>query len=137
MSKARRKRATRWVGQEEMSIRGEAAYIVERAVQGDARIVTLGPLLFFSTETGDAWVLDPGDHLALCLARDRELLAAEIIETADSFTIAWNATYALDGEIFNVVGNSGRALCVRFSGGTLRAPNQWWSEKSGSTRTRI
>ena len=112
MSKARLRWGTRSVGQEEMSIRGEAAYIVERAVQGDARIVTLGPLLFFSTETGDAWVLDPGDHLALCLARDRELLAAEIIETADSFTIAWNATYALDGEIFNVVGNSGRATAV-------------------------
>lgn len=48
---------------------------------------TLGPLLFFSTETGDAWVLDPADHLALCLARDGEPLPANIIETPDTVRV--------------------------------------------------
>jgi hypothetical protein len=32
--------------------------------------VTVGPLVLFSTETGDAWLLDPADHLAARLARD-------------------------------------------------------------------
>src|SRR5260370_11038447 len=30
-----------------------------RAAQYDASFVTAGPLVFFSTETGDAWMLDP------------------------------------------------------------------------------
>lgn len=97
----------RWVARDEMSIRGEAEYIAERAMEGDARIVTLGPLLLFSTETGDAWVLDPGDHLALCLAKGGEPLPAEIAETEASFTIGWNAHYAVDGDIFAVVESSG------------------------------
>jgi hypothetical protein len=32
--------------------------------------VTVGPLALFSTDTGDAWLLDPEDHLAARLARD-------------------------------------------------------------------
>src|SRR5215831_14306986 len=36
------------------------------------RIVTIGQLLLFSTETGDAWLLDPADRLAARLARDGE-----------------------------------------------------------------
>ena len=47
----------------------EVDYIVERAARCDPRFVTLGQLLFFSTDTGDAWMLDPEDHLALCLAK--------------------------------------------------------------------
>jgi hypothetical protein len=36
----------------------EVDYIVECAAQCDARCVTLGQLLFFSTDTGDAWMLE-------------------------------------------------------------------------------
>src|SRR5262249_14288993 len=48
----------------------EIKYIHQRAAEYDARFVTVGPLLFFSTETGDAWILDPSDQLAARLARD-------------------------------------------------------------------
>src|ERR1700736_5190448 len=42
----------------------EVDYIVERAARCDPRFVTLGQLLFFSTDTGGAWMLDPEDHFA-------------------------------------------------------------------------
>jgi hypothetical protein len=48
----------------------EIKYIQRRAAEYDARFVTVGPLVFFSTETGDAWTLDPADQLAARLARD-------------------------------------------------------------------
>jgi hypothetical protein len=32
------------------------------------RIVTIGPVVLFSTKSGDAWLLDPADHLATPLA---------------------------------------------------------------------
>ncbi len=41
-----------------MNIQKEAVYIIGWARQHEARTVTPGPLVFFSTETGDAWMLD-------------------------------------------------------------------------------
>jgi hypothetical protein len=48
----------------------EIDYIQSRAAEHDGRLVTVGPLVLFSTETGDAWLLDPADHLAAHVARD-------------------------------------------------------------------
>jgi hypothetical protein len=48
----------------------EVHYIQERAAEQDSRVITLPQLLLFSTQTGDAWLLEPADHLAVPLARD-------------------------------------------------------------------
>ena len=48
----------------------EVRYIQRRAADHDGRVVTVGQLVLFSTETGDAWLLDPADQLAARLARD-------------------------------------------------------------------
>ena len=42
----------------------EVRYIQHRAADHDGRIVTIGQLVLFSTETGDAWLLDRTDFLA-------------------------------------------------------------------------
>src|SRR5436853_7057356 len=42
----------------------EVRYILRRAAEHDGRVVTIGQLVLFSTETGDAWLLDPSDQLA-------------------------------------------------------------------------
>ena len=65
----------------------EVEYIVGRATHLEARIVTRAHLIFFSTETGDAWVLDPEDGFALPLAADGSRLPFQIIETATTFVI--------------------------------------------------
>src|SRR6202040_162040 len=49
----------------------EVRYIQRRAADYDGRIVTIGQLVLFSTETGDAWLLDPGDRLATWLETGR------------------------------------------------------------------
>ena len=70
-SASKRRRKTRYTrvdpAQPNLVLR-EVDYIVGRAAESDARVVTLGQLVFFSTQTGDAWLLDPEDHLALPLA---------------------------------------------------------------------
>ena len=43
----------------------EIRYIQRRAAEHDGRYVTVGSLALFSTDTGDAWLLDPEDHLVL------------------------------------------------------------------------
>jgi hypothetical protein len=50
----------------------EVRYIQNRAAEHDGRIITIGQLVLFSTETGDAWLLDRTDFLAARLARDGE-----------------------------------------------------------------
>ncbi len=74
--------------------------------------MTLGPLIFFSTETGDAWLLEPEYASALCLARDGEPQYVRIIETESNFAIEWNLQYRIDGEVFTVIDASGRATSV-------------------------
>src|SRR5277367_7142212 len=51
----------------------EVRYIQQRAANHDGRIVTIGQLVLFSTETGDAWLLDRTDLLAARLAQNGEL----------------------------------------------------------------
>jgi hypothetical protein len=75
-------------------------YIQRRVADHDSRIVTIGQLVLFSTETGDAWLLDPGDRLAARLARDGESEPVHIEETDTTFTIAWRGRYRIDGWAF-------------------------------------
>ena len=62
-------------------------YIIARAAQFDSRVVTLGQLVFFSTASGDALMLDPEDGLAFKLAEAGNRNPAKIVETANRFTI--------------------------------------------------
>jgi len=78
----------------------EVRYIQRRAARYDGRIVTLGQVLLFSTETGDAWLLDPSDQLATPLARDGDALSVHIEETDTNFTIGWTGVYRIDGAAF-------------------------------------
>jgi hypothetical protein len=55
---------------DEMSFTEEARRIQSKALGGQASVVRLDQIVFFSTESGDAWMLDPEDGWAVCLARD-------------------------------------------------------------------
>ena len=97
---------------EQINIRREVDYIVRRAAERDARIVTLGSLVFFSTESGDAWLLDPSDQLALCLARDGDPQPVNIIGSVGRFAIDWEMTYQIDGDRFIVVDQWGQSRTI-------------------------
>ena len=84
----------------DLRLSDEVRYIQRRAAGRDGRMVTLGPLVLFSTETGDAWLLDVTDHLALPLARDGDPQPASIEDTGTSFAIAWTGQYHIDGPAF-------------------------------------
>ena len=78
----------------------EIEYIRSRAAEHDGRLVTVGPLVLFSTETGDAWLLDPADHLAARVARDGEPEHIHFEETDTNFAIGWKGNYQIDGDAF-------------------------------------
>ena len=91
----------------------EVRYIQDLAAEHDDRIVTVGQLVLFSTETGDAWLLDAVDHLAARLARDGDPEPIHIEDTDTTFAIEWKGQYHIEGGTFVYVdGHSGRVTAI-------------------------
>lgn len=91
----------------------EVRSIQRRAAAHDQRVVTVAGLVLFSTETGDAWLLDPADHLAARLARDGDPEPIDIEETDTTFVVAWPGQYHIDGSAFVYSDSrSGRVVTV-------------------------
>ena len=63
-------------------------------------MISIGPLVFFSTETGDAWILEPAGQLATKLAVDGDPLPTLIEETDAEFAIGWQGQYRIEGDAF-------------------------------------
>ena len=78
----------------------EVRYIQDKAADHDGRMVTIGPLILFSTDTGDAWLLDVTDHLAARLARDGDPEPIHLKETDTNFAIEWKGQYRIEGSAF-------------------------------------
>ena len=88
-------------------------YIQRQAAHQHGRVVTLGQLILFSTETGDAWLLDPANRLAARLARDGEGEPIHIEETDTTFAIGWKGRYRIPGPAFVYADNdSGRVTTI-------------------------
>jgi hypothetical protein len=78
----------------------EIRHIQRCAARHDGRIVTVGQLILFSTQTGDAWLLDKEDRLAAPLTRDGDPELVHIEETDANFTIEWKGHYRIEGDAF-------------------------------------
>ena len=83
-----------------MHLAKEVRSIQHRAAECDGRIVSIGPLVFFSTDSGDAWLLEPADGLAVRLAVGGDPLPVYIEETETSYAIGWEGHYRIDGPMF-------------------------------------
>jgi hypothetical protein len=86
-----------WVEGKRFRLADEVRYIQNQAAEHDGRVVTLGQLLLFSTDTGDAWLLDVTDQLAVRLARDGAPEPIHLEETDTSFAIGWKGRYHIEG----------------------------------------
>src|ERR1700745_41008 len=90
----------RWVKGKHCRLADEVRYIQNKAAKHDGRVVTLGQLVLFSTDTGDAWLLDVTDKLAARLARDGDPEPIHLEETDTRFAIGWKGNYRIDGPAF-------------------------------------
>ena len=106
--------ASKQLPQKSLRIAKEVRYIQHRAAEHDGRIVNIGPLVFFSTQTGDAWILDPTDQLAARLAYDGDLIALYIEETDTNYAIGWQGRYRIENDTFIYEDNdTGRLIAIR------------------------
>ena len=94
------KGAPQRLSRESLRLTKEVRSIQHRAFAHESRIVGIGPLVLFSTDTGDAWILEPANQLASRLAVDGDPLPVQIAETDASYTIGWQGHYRIDGETF-------------------------------------
>jgi hypothetical protein len=102
-----------WIEGKSWRLADEVRYLQRRAAAHDARFITVGRLALFSTETGDAWVLDRADRLAARVAREGDPEAIFIEETEANFTIGWKGRYQIDGAVFVYTDpESGRVLSI-------------------------
>ena len=75
--------------------------------------MTVGQLILFFTETGDAWLIDPADRLAARLAREGESEPIHIEETDTTFAIGWKGRYRIEGAAFVYADNvSGQVTTI-------------------------
>jgi hypothetical protein len=91
---------TAQLSRESLHLAKEVRSIQHRAAEHNGRIVSIGPLVLFATDTGDAWVLAPVDQLAARLAVGGEPLPVHLEETETSFAIGWQGFYRFDGDTF-------------------------------------
>ena len=84
----------------EFRLADEVRYILRRAANRDGRVVSIGPLVLFSTKTGDAWLLDPADHFALPLALNGDPQPFHVEESSVNFTIEWRGKYRIEADTF-------------------------------------
>jgi hypothetical protein len=78
----------------------EVRCVLRQAAEHNGRVVTIGQLVLFSTETGDAWLLDPSDQLAARLARDGDPEPFHIEENETTLTTDWKGSYRIEGAAF-------------------------------------
>lgn len=91
----------RWLSAREVNVPREVDSITDCAARGEARIVTLGVLVFFSTAERSAWMLDVEDGLACCLMEEGERQDTPVqAETGEGLTIAWESQFAIEGGCF-------------------------------------
>ena len=84
----------------DLRLADEVRHIQRCAARHDGRMVTVGQLILFSTQTADAWLLDSEDGLAAPLTRDGDPEPVHIEETDANFTIEWKGHYRIEGDAF-------------------------------------
>ena len=102
----------------------EIRYIQRRASEHEGRFVRVGSLALFSTDTGDAWLLDPEDHLAARLARDGDPEDVYFEGTDTRFAIGWKGKYRIDGDAF-VYSDKDSGRIVTILGYPVRRIVEW------------
>ncbi len=93
-----------------LHIRKEIEYIISKANEGKQIIVLIPPLVFFSTDSGDAWMLDVDDSLALRLLNNFENCQYTVLESNSKYSIEWKGSFEIDINIFRYFSKEGKVI---------------------------
>jgi hypothetical protein len=77
-----------------------AAQTAQAALQNKATLNCLGNFIFFSTESGEGWMLDHRKNCALKLAANGTIENYTILENKERFQVEWKERFRIEGEKF-------------------------------------
>jgi hypothetical protein len=83
-----------------ISVQEEVERIREVAARKEAKILHLGVFMLFSTNTGDAWLLELTDLDGVQVAAGGERIELEIEENADTIEINWTHRFVVRNRKF-------------------------------------
>jgi len=91
------------------SLASEVEAIISACLSGKGKAIATGPetlsnqpFVLFSTEDGDAWMLDPEEDQALCLVWHGARQAFTVRDLPDRLEVLWDGTYELNGSFFSI-----------------------------------
>lgn len=90
------------------SIREACEAIIASELRGEAKVVVTTdgvacpPFVLFSSGIGDAWLLEPDEHLAMCLVWQGERQTIGLRDDPDQIEVEWDCMYELLGDFFSV-----------------------------------
>lgn len=86
----------------------------DNALNGRPSLEYQRGLIFFSTQTGEAWILDFEGNHSLRLADRYKKLDYKIFETKTNFQIEWREHFILDGDMFASIRDGKATVLMRF-----------------------
>ena len=81
-------------------ILGTVETTVSKALNGEPSLSVVGNFIFLSTITGEGWMLDHRDNLALRLANAYERQDFQIMEEEKQFLVEWQERFSIQGNTF-------------------------------------
>ena len=88
--------------QPNLSLGNEVAKIQKAATEKKYGLYTLGVFVFFTTDTGDGWLLEISEMDALQVAKDGKKIEVEIEENEDTIEINWSHKFSVKDNVFKV-----------------------------------
>ncbi len=82
------------------SLKGEVARIQKAAAAGEAKLREFGVFVLFSTDQGDAWLLEVSESDLVQVAAKGEKIDVEIDENPQTIAISWTHTFAIRNRQF-------------------------------------
>ena len=86
----------------QLSLHSEVEKIQKTAAERKISLYTLGVFVFFSTDSGDGWLLEISEMDALQVAKDGQTIEVEIKEGEETIEVNWSHKFSVKNKLFQV-----------------------------------
>lgn len=85
-----------------LSLQSEVGKIQDAAAERKNSLYTFGVFVFFSTDTGDGWLLEISEMDALQVAKEGKAIEVEIKEGEETIEVNWSHKFSVKNNLFQV-----------------------------------
>ncbi len=129
----KKKKAQQSATADKMTISKKARETAKCAVKGKETVDCIGNFIFFSTTSGEAWMLDHRENFALRLANKSKVLPYKIIETQERFAVEWKERFKIENNQFIASRNENQSVFKDYPTKVIEGLITILQEKNSST----